>query len=187
MIPSQSWNMELTPFPILINIFGSTDPASNQSQTTMGPFNSILSAGNGLCRCCCNIYACWPCVTATSTTASQTCLLDEGCCKIDACWTTAIQSACLPIFCHSTLHVCWRCAFLSAIPASMMCYYQPCLLVWCLTIGHVFWCGASLSAVSTGVVSHYRTCLLVVVPHCQQCRLVWCLTICHAFWSGASL
>ena len=51
-----------------------------------------------LCRCSCNIYACWPSVTV------QTCLLVECCCKMDACWTVATQSACQLSFCHSILY-----------------------------------------------------------------------------------
>ena len=90
------------------------------------------------------ICACWPCVAATNTSAVQTCLLVECCCKMEACCTVATQSACLPIFCLSILHVCCRCAFLSAIPAGMVSHCQPCLLVWCITIGHAFWCCASL-------------------------------------------
>ena len=97
-----------------------------------------------LCRCSYNIYACWPCVTATNTAAAQRCLLIECCCKMDACWTIATQSACLPIFCLSILHVCCRCASLSDITACMVAHCQPCLLMWCLTIGNAFWCGASL-------------------------------------------
>ena len=97
-----------------------------------------------LCRCSCNIYACWPSVTTTNTTAVQTCLLVECCCKMDACWTVATQSACLLTFCHVILHGCWRCASLSAIPAGMVSHYQPCLLVWYLTISRACWCGASL-------------------------------------------
>ena len=117
-----------------------------------------------LCRCSCNILpvnACWPIVTATNTAAVQTCLLVECCCKMDACWTGATQSACLTIFCHPVLHVSWRCASLSDIPAGMVSNYQPCLLVWCVIICHAFWCGASLSAMPDGVVSLYRSCLLV--------------------------
>ena len=71
-------------------------------------------------------------------------LLVECCYKMDACWTVATQSACLLTVCHSILHVCWRCASLSAIPAGMVSHYQPCLLVWCLTISRACWCGASL-------------------------------------------
>ena len=97
-----------------------------------------------LCRCSCNIYACWPSVTVTNTAAVQTCLLVECCCKVDACWTVATQSACLLNFCHSILHVCWRCASLSAKPADMVSHYQPCLLVWYLTISGAYWRGASL-------------------------------------------
>ena len=97
-----------------------------------------------LCRCSCNIYACWPSVTITSTAAFQTGLLVEHCCNMDVCWTVANQSACLLTFCHSILHVCWRCASLSAIPAIMVSHYQPYLLVWCLTISHACWRGASL-------------------------------------------
>ena len=111
-----------------------------------------------LCRCSCNIYACLPSVTVTNTAAVQTCLLVEFCCKMDAWWTVATQSACLLTFCHSILHVCWRCDSLSALPAGMVSHYQLCLLVWCLTI------------------IHYRSCLLV-----------WYLTISHACWCGASL
>ena len=97
-----------------------------------------------LCRCSCNIYACWPSATVTNIAAVQTCLLVECCCKMDACWPVATQSAYLLTFCHSILHVCWRCASLSAIPAGMVSHYQPCLLVWCLTISHACWRGASL-------------------------------------------
>ena len=96
-----------------------------------------------LCRCSCNIYACWPSVTVTNTAAVQTCLLVECCCKRDACWTVATQSACLLTFCHSILHVSWHCASLSAIPAGMVSHYQPCLLVWCLTISLACGCGES--------------------------------------------
>ena len=42
-----------------------------------------------LCHCSCNIYACWPSVTITSTAAVQTCQLVECCCKMYACWTVA--------------------------------------------------------------------------------------------------
>ena len=117
--------------------------------TTYMPLRELL------CRCSCNIYACWPSVTVTNTPAVQTCLLLECCCKIDACWIVATQSACLLTFCHSILHICWRCASLSAIPADMVSHDQPCLcvwyldyrscmLVWCLTIGHACWRGTSL-------------------------------------------
>ena len=95
-----------------------------------------------LYRCSCNIYACWPNVTVTNNAAVQTCLLVECCCKMDACWTVANQ--CLLTFCHSILHVYWRCAPLSAIPACMVSHYQPCLLVWCLTISRACWRGASV-------------------------------------------
>ena len=103
-----------------------------------------------LCRCSCNIYACWPSVTVTNTAADQTCLLGECCCKMDACWTVATQPSCLLTFCHSILHVCWRCASLSAIPSGMVFHYQLCLLVWCL-----------LSPMPAGVMNHYRSCLLI--------------------------
>ena len=118
-----------------------------------------------LCRCSCNIYACWPCVTVTNTAAVQACLLVECCCQIGSCWTFVTQIALRSIFCHSILHVCWCCVSLSTIPAGMVSHYQPCLLVWCLTIGHVFWRGASY----------------------QQCLQVWCLIIVHAFCCGVSL
>ena len=121
-----------------------------------------------LCHCSCNIYACWPSVTVTNIAAVQTCLLVEFWCKMDACWTVATQSACLlNFFCHSILHVCWRCASLSAIPAGIVSHYQLCLLV-CLP--------ASLLVMSSGVV-----------PHCSSCLLVWCLTVGHVFLCGASL
>ena len=127
-----------------------------------------------LCRCGCNIYACWPSATVTNTTAVQTCLLVECCCKMDACWTVAPQSAYLLTFCHSILRACWRCASLSAISADMVSHYQPCLLVWnltiscacwyqlCLlvwnlTISCACWYGVSLSAVPAGVVLHYMS------------------------------
>ena len=133
-----------------------------------------------LCHCSCNIYACWHSVTNTNTPAVKTCLLD-------ACWPVATQSACQPTFCHSTLHVCWRCASLSAIPAGMVSHNQQFLLLWCLTIDHAFWLGASLSAVPAGVVPHYRPCPLVwclIISHvCWE----WCLCLCRAFWCGASL
>ena len=118
-----------------------------------------------LCRCSCNIYACWPRVTVANTAAVQTCLLVECCCKMDACWTVATQSACLLTFYHSILHVCWHCASLSAIPAGRVSHYQPCLLVWCLTISHA--------------------CRLWFLT--LSCLLVWCLTVGYVFWCGASL
>ena len=114
-----------------------------------------------LYRCSCNIYACWPSVTATNTASVQTCLLVECCCKMGACWTVATQSACLLTFCHLILHVCLRCASQSAIPAGMVSHYQPCLLVWCLTISPACWCGASLFVMPFGFVPHYQPCLLV--------------------------
>ena len=83
-----------------------------------------------LCGCSCNIYAGWPSVTVTNDAAVQTCLLVEYCCKMDACWTMGTQLPCLLTFCHSILHVCWHCAYLSAIPTGMVSHYQPCLLVW---------------------------------------------------------
>ena len=126
-----------------------------------------------LCRCSCNIYACWPSVTVTNTAAVLKCLLVECCCKMDACWTVATQSACLLTFCHSILHVCLRCA---SLPAGMVSHYQPCLLAWCFIIGNAFGFGTLLSAMHVGVVPHYGPCLLV-----------WCLTVGHVFWCGASL
>ena len=140
-----------------------------------------------LCRCSCNIYACWPSITITNTAAYSNMPTGWYCCKMDACWTVATQSACLLTFCHSILHVCWRCASLSAIPAGMVSHfhampagmvshYQPCLMVWWIIIGHAFWFGSSLSAMPVGVVPHYRSCLLE-----------WCLTVGNVFWCGASL
>ena len=138
--------------------------------------------------CSCNTYACWPSDTVTNTAAVQTCLMVECCCKIDACWTMATQSACLLTLFHSILHVCRRCASLSAIPAGMVSLYQPCLLVymvshyqlcllaWCFIIGHAFRFGTSLSTMPVGVVPHYMPCLLV-----------WRLTVGHVFLCGASL
>ena len=122
-----------------------------------------------LCRCSCNIHACWPNVTVTNTAAVQTCLLVECCCKMDACWSVATQSACLLTFCHSILHVCC-CASAPAILADMVSHYQKYLLVWCFIIGYAFWFGTSLSAMYVGVG-----------------LLVWCLIIGHAFWRGTSL
>ena len=125
-----------------------------------------------LCRCSCNIYACWPSVTVTNTAAVWTCLLVEYCCKPDACWTVATRSVCLLTFCHSILHVCWRCASLSAIPAGMVSHYQSCLLVLCLTISRTCGCGESLKVMPFGLVHLFKPFLLV-----------WCLI----FWCGASL
>ena len=131
-----------------------------------------------LCRCSCSrsIYAGWPSVTVTNAAAVQTCILIEYCCKMDAYWTVATQSPCLLTFCHSILHVCWRCASLSAIPAGMVSHYQQCLLVKCLTISRACWCGESLQVMHFGFVHHYQPCLLV-----------WCLTLGHGLWCGASL
>ena len=103
----------------------------------------------------CRVESCYVAAAATYMPAGlvllsqtplliQTCLLVEYCCKIDACWTVATQSACLLTFCHSILHVCWRCGSLSAIPAGMVSHFQPCLLVWCLIISRAWWCGESL-------------------------------------------
>ena len=103
-----------------------------------------------VCRCSCNKY--------TITAAVQTCLLVECCCKMDACWIVDTQSTCLPIFCHSILHVHWCDGSISAMPAGVVSHYQPCLLMWCLT-----------KVMPSGVVHYYQPCLLV-----------WCLTICHA-------
>ena len=106
--------------------------------TTYMPYRDLL------CRCSCNIYACWPSATVTNTVAVQTCQLVDCCCKMGACWTVANQSACLLTFCYSILDVYWRCASLSAIPADMVPRYQPCLLVWYLIISRACWHGASL-------------------------------------------
>ena len=102
------------------------------------------------------------------TTAVGTCLLVECCWKMDACWTVATQSACLPIFCHSTMNSRWSGASLSVIPAGVLSHYQPCLLIYCLTIDHTCWCCASLSAELSGVVPLYRPCLLVWYPTISQ-------------------
>ena len=126
-----------------------------------------------LCHCSCNIYVCWPSVTVTNTAAVQTCLLVEFSCKMDAYWTVATQSACLLTFCHSILHVCWRCASLSAIPAGMVSHYQPCLLVWCLTINCACWCGAS-----------YRSYLLVWYITISISHAGWCGTLLYAMPAG---
>ena len=77
-----------------------------------------------LCCCVCNIYACWPSVTATNTAAVQICLMVEYFCYMDAWWTMASQSAYLPTFCHLIL---------------------PLILhVWCLTISRACWCSVLL-------------------------------------------
>ena len=151
-----------------------------------------------ICRCSCNIYACWPSSTATNTAVVQACILVECCCKKGTCLTVATQSVCPSSFCHSILHCCWHCASLAAIPAGMVSHYQPCLLVWCLTIGCACSCGVTLNAMHSSVVLHYQPCLLVwcfiighafwcgtsqsgmpvcVVPHYRSCLLVWCLTV----------
>ena len=122
-----------------------------------------------LCRCSCNIYACWPSVTATNSAAVQTCLLVECCCNMGTCFTVATQSACLSSFCNSILHLCWRCASLADIPAGVVSHYQLCLMVWCFTIGPACLCGVLLSAMPAGVGSHYRPCLRM-----------WCLNKGHA-------
>ena len=118
---------------------------------------------------------------------------------MDVCWSFPTQSACLPIFCHSILQVCWWCASISAIPIGMVPHkstvpagkvphYRPCLLVWSslsiLSVGVMphyrpcLWGGTSLSAMPSGVVPHYS-----VVPQYQQYLLVWFLAIGHACWS----
>ena len=145
-----------------------------------------MLCGELLYHCNCNIYACWPSVTATET--DQTFILIECCCNIDACWTVATQSACLPTFFHSILpHIllvwcliisraCWCGVLLWAMQSGVVPHYQLCLLVCGFIIGHDFWCGISLSALTVYVVPHYRPYLLV-----------WCLTLGNAFWCGASL
>ena len=138
---------------------------------------SAISSRELLSCCSCNIYACWPSVfTATNTSAFQICLLVECCCKKDACWTVFTQSASLPIFCHSVLHVCRCFASLSAIPVGTVSHYQPCQLVWYLIIGHAFWWCAALSVMPVCMLPHYRPRLLVR-----------CLIINHACWCVASL
>ena len=105
-----------------------------------------------LCRCSCNIHACWSSVTVTNTTAVQACLLVEYCCKMDACWTVATQSACLLslnfawllALCFYICYTCWYGVSLSAGSAGIVSHYQPCLLVWWINISHACWCGASL-------------------------------------------
>ena len=154
-----------------------------------------------LCRCSCNIYACWPRFTATNTAAVQAYLLVECAAR----WVLATLSACLSSFCHSMLHLCWLCASLAAIPASMVSHHQPYLMVWCRTIGHACSCGVSLNAMHSSIVLHYQPCLLVwcfiighafwcgtsqssmpvcVVPHYRSYLLVWYLNCNHAFWCG---
>ena len=96
-------------------------------------WSSATTCRELLCRFSCNIYACRPSVTATNTAAVQTCPLVECCCKMDDCWTVATQLACMSIFCQSILHVCWRCASLSAITTGTVTHYHLCLLVLCLT------------------------------------------------------
>ena len=70
-------------------------------------------------------------------------------------WMLAGLWQLLLIFCHSILHVCWRCVSLSAIPADMVSHYL------CFTIGQAFWFVTLLSAMHVGVVPHYRPYLLV--------------------------
>ena len=93
-------------------------------------------------------------------------------------WVNAgpLLPARMPIFYHSVIPSRLCGAFLAAMPAGVLSYYQPCLLVWCLTIAHAFWSGASLSVMPAGVLPHYR-----------PCPLVWCLTRGHACWCYASL
>ena len=98
-----------------------------------------------LCRCSCNIYACWPSVTVTTTAAVQTCPLVENCCKMGAWWPVATQSACL-----LTLPF----VFQYCMCAGVVLLYLLYLLVWCLTISRVCWYGVSLSAVPAGVVNN---------------------------------
>ena len=135
-----------------------------------------------LCRCSCNIYACWPSVTVTNTAAVQTRLSAAARWMLAGLWPLN-QHACWPFvtqYCMSAgfsiCYTCWYGVSLSAVSSGMVAHYQPCLLVWCFIRGHAFWFGTSLLAMPVGVVPHYRSCLLV-----------WCLTVGHAFWCGASL
>ena len=121
-----------------------------------------------LCRCSCNIYACWPSVTVTNTAAVQTCLLVEHCCK-PARWMLA---GLWPL----NQHTCWPFVTQYCMSAGVTLLYLLYLLVWCLTISRVCCYSVSLSAVPAGVVNHYRSCLLV-----------WYTIISHACWCGASL
>ena len=134
---------------------------------------------------------------------------------MDDCLNVATRSACLFIFCHSILYVCfffcytcWYGVSLSAVPAGAVPRYRLYPLVWCLTISPACWCGASLSTIPSGVVSHYQLCLLVwcliinitcwcvaslstmssgVVPYYKSCLLVRCLNISNACWCGSTL
>ena len=137
-IKEKSYLTDAPPSDMPTNTVKLYQPRLLNVNTTYMPSRELL------CRCSCNIYACWPSITVTNTAAVRTCLLVECCCKSDACWTVATQSACLLTFCHSILHVSWRCASLSAIPAGMVSHYQPYLLVWYLTISRACGCGESL-------------------------------------------
>ena len=124
------------------NLSGTTTTLSIQ-QTSM-PAGTVPLREESCYVAAAETYACWPCIIITTNTAAvQTCLLVECCCKRDASWTVATQSACLSIFCHSILHVCWYCGSL------------PYLLALCLAISRVCRCGTSLSAMPVGVVPHF--------------------------------
>ena len=132
--------------------------------------------GELLCRCSCNICACWPSFTFTNTAAVQTCLLVQCCCKMDACWTC--HSISMPADLFLTQY------FMSI---GVVLPYLLYLLIWCLTISRACWYGISLSTVLAGVVLHYRSCFwfgtslsamhVGVVPHYRPCLLMWCLTV----------
>ena len=105
-----------------------------------------------LCRCSCNIYACWPSVTVTNTAAGQTCLLVDGYlldCGHSISMPAGLLSlniTCLLALCFSIsiCYTCWYDVLLSAVSAGVVNHYRSCLLVWYITISHACWCGASL-------------------------------------------
>ena len=92
-----------------------------------------------LCRCSCNIYACWPSITITNTAAYS---------NMPTGWVL-LQDGCLLDCGHSI-----------SMPADLLSLKITCLLALCFSICYTCWYGVSLSAVSAGMV----TCLISFAP-----------------------
>ena len=112
-------------------------------------------------HCSCNIYVCWPSVTAP--------LLSNH-----AYWLSAAARLMLAGPLHFNQHACRSFATQSCMSAGVMLLYLPYLLVWYLPC-RGFWFDALLYAMPGDVVPHY-----------QQYLLEWCLTIGNACWHGIS-
>ena len=81
-----------------------------------------------LCRCSCNIYACWPSVSVTTPLLFK-----------HAYWLSTAAKWMLAGLWPLNQHAWWTFVTQYCMSAGVVLLYLLYLLVWCLTISRVFW------------------------------------------------